>query len=247
MNEIIFFDIRIQLLSKSEFLNLIESNLKNGNRIIQNGLNAASVNEVVNNEELKQAYKNSDLINIDGFSVVWALRFLGYSVPERIACPDLADDILTLAEKQNYSIFLFGAKETTLLLCKKNLQDNFPNLIIAGYHNGYYNEDEELAIIDMINSANPDILFVGMPTPYKELFVEKYRHNLAAKYILGVGGLFDILSGLTKRAPRWIQNIGMEWCYRFAQEPNRLWRRYLIGNSKFIYLIIKEKFKRGRI
>jgi len=241
MNKINFFDIRIHTFSKSEFLDIIESNLKNGNQIIQNGLNASSVNELVRNEELKQAYKNSDLINIDGMSLVWALRFMGYKVPERVACPDLADDILTMAEKNNFSIFLFGTKETNLLLCKKNLKENFPNLIIAGYRNGYYKEDEELAIIDMINRANPDILFLGLPSPCKELFAEKYRHKLTAKYIFGVGGLFDILSGLTKRAPLWIQNIGMEWFYRFAQEPLRLWKRYLIGNFKFLWLVNKEK------
>lgn len=247
MNRILFFDIIIHPLLKSEFLDIIESNLKNGNRIIQNGINAASVNELVKNEELKQAYKNSDLINIDGFSVVWALRFLGYSVPERVACPDLASDILTLAERQNYSVFLFGAKESTLWLCKKNLQDKFPNLIIAGSHCGYYKEYEELSIINMINSANPDILFLGLPTPYKELFVEKYRHKLTAKYILGVGGYFDILSGLMKRAPTWIQNSGLEWCYRLAQEPNRMWRRYLIGNFNYLRLVIKEKNKIHKI
>jgi N-acetylglucosaminyldiphosphoundecaprenol N-acetyl-beta-D-mannosaminyltransferase len=243
MKKIHFFGIIIHPLSKSEFLEIIESNLKNGNQIIQNGINAASVNELVKNEELKQAYKNSDLINIDGFSVVLALRFLGFRVPERVACPDLADDILTLAQRQNYSVFLFGAKKTIVLLCKKKLQAKFPNLLIVGCHSGYYKEDEEEAIIDMINSAHPDILFLGLPTPCKELFVEKYRHKLNAKYILGVGGLFDILSGLKKRAPTWIQNNGLEWCYRFAQEPNRLWRRYLIGNFNYLRLVLKEMNK----
>jgi N-acetylglucosaminyldiphosphoundecaprenol N-acetyl-beta-D-mannosaminyltransferase len=146
MNDIVFFDIRINILLKSEFLDIIESNLKNGNQIIQNGLNAASINELVINEELKQAYKNSDLINIDGMSIVWVLRFLGYNVPERVACPDLAEDILSMAEKNNFNVFLFGATERNLLLSMKNLQDKFPNLLIAGYRNGYYNENDELAI-----------------------------------------------------------------------------------------------------
>lgn len=243
MNKILFFDIIIHPLLKSEFLDIIEKNLKNGNQIIQNGLNASSVNELVRNEELKQAYKNSDLINIDGMSLVWALRFMGYKVPERVACPDLVDDILAMAEKNNFSVFLFGAKERNLLLCKKNLKKNYPNLIIAGYRNGYYKEEDELAIINTINNANPDILFLGMPSPRKELFAEKYRYNLTAKYIFGVGGLFDILSGLKKRAPGWIQKIGMEWFYRFAQDPFRLWRRYLIGNFKFLWLVNKEKNK----
>ena len=247
MNEIIFFNIRIHPLSRSEFLNTIETNLKNGNQIIQSGLNAASFNELISNKELKQAYINSDLINIDGMSVVWALRFLGNEVPERVACPDLAEDILAMAEKNNFRVFLFGAKEKNLLLSIKRLQDRYPKLLIAGFRNGYYKEDEELAIVDMINSANPDILFLGMPSPRKELFVEKYRQNLSAKYIFGVGGLFDIFSGLKKRAPKWLQNIGMEWFYRFAQEPFRMWRRYLIGNFKFIWLVLKEKNKRNKI
>lgn len=243
MDEILFLNIRIHPVPKSEFLRVIESNLKKGNQIVQNGLNSASINELEVNEELKQAYNNSDLINIDGMSVVWALRFLGYNVPERVACPDLADDILEMAEKNNFSVFLFGAKETNLLLCKKKLLGRFPNLIIAGILNGYYKENEELSIVAKINNAKPDILLLGMPSPRKELFVEKYRKNLNVKYIFGVGGLFDIISGLKKRAPQWIQNIGMEWGYRFAQEPNRMWRRYLIGNFKFIWLVFKEKTK----
>jgi N-acetylglucosaminyldiphosphoundecaprenol N-acetyl-beta-D-mannosaminyltransferase len=95
----------------------------------------------------------------------------------------------------------------------------------------------------MINSTNPDILFLGISSPSKELFVEKYRHKLKAKYILGVGGLFDILCGSKKRAPLWIQNVGMEWFFRFAQEPLRLWRRYLIGNFNFLRLVLHEKNK----
>jgi N-acetylglucosaminyldiphosphoundecaprenol N-acetyl-beta-D-mannosaminyltransferase len=241
MNEILFFDIKINPLSKSEFLDIIESNLKKGNQIIQNGLNAASINELVNNEKLKQAYKNSDLINIDGMSIVWVLRFMGFSIPERVACPDLANDILAMAEKNKFSVFLFGTKERNLLLCKENLRKNYPNLNIAGSRNGYYREEEESAIIDMINRTNADILLLGMPSPNKELFMEKYKDKLTSKYIFGVGGLFDILSGLKKRAPLWIQRIGMEWFYRFAQEPFRLWRRYLIGNIKFLILVNKEK------
>jgi N-acetylglucosaminyldiphosphoundecaprenol N-acetyl-beta-D-mannosaminyltransferase len=121
--------------------------------------------------------------------------------------------------------------------------NNFPNLNLCGYRNGYYNEDDELAIVDMINKANADILFLGMSSPIKEFFAEKYKHILTAKYILGVGGLFDILSGRKKRAPKWIQIIGMEWFYRFAQEPLRLWQRYFIGNFKFLWLVYKERNK----
>jgi N-acetylglucosaminyldiphosphoundecaprenol N-acetyl-beta-D-mannosaminyltransferase len=246
MREIEVLNIKVHPLSKSEFLSLIMSNLENGCQIVQNGVNSASIKALVNNEELRRAINNSDLINIDGMSVVWILRFLRYDVPERVACPDLASDILAMAEKRKYSVFLFGAQEASLLLCKKRLQDNYPKLKIAGYRNGYYQAEEELTIVDMINSTNPDILFLGMPSPQKELFAEKYSHKLNAKYIFGVGGYFDILSGFTKRAPQWVQNIGMEWCYRLVQEPRRMWRRYLIGNFRIIRLVLKEKKRRRK-
>ena len=243
MNSILFFDVKINPLPKSEFLDIIESSIKNGNRIVQNGLNAAAINLLVANKELKNAYHHSDLINIDGMSIVWALRLLGHKVPERVTCPDLTDDILAMADKNNYSIFLLGAKESTLSLCRKNIQNNFPNLKIVGSQNGYYKEHEELAIIEKMKRANPDILLIGMPSPFKELFTEKYKHDLSIKYYLGVGGLFEVLAGEKKRAPKWMQNLGMEWFYRFAQEPSRLWKRYLIGNLKFVWLVFKEKKK----
>jgi N-acetylglucosaminyldiphosphoundecaprenol N-acetyl-beta-D-mannosaminyltransferase len=247
MTSILFFDIKINPLLKSEFLDIIESSINSGKRIVQNGLNAASICQLVVNKDLKNAYKHSDLVNIDGMSIVWALRFLGHQIPERVACPDLTDDILALANKNNYSVFLLGAQESTLSLCETNIKDNFPGLRIVGSQNGYFKQHEELAIIEKIKRANPDILLLGMPSPFKELFTEKYKHDLSIKYYLGVGGLFEIFAGEKKRAPRWMQNLGMEWFYRFAQEPLRLWRRYLIGNLKFVWLVFKEKKKIRKI
>ena len=242
MKEIKIFNIKTHVLYKKEFLDIIASNLKEGKQIVQNGVNAASIIGLTNNKELIQAYNNSDLINIDGMSMVWALRFLGYSVPERVACPDLANDILKLAEIENYSIFLFGAKEASLSQSIKNLKNRFPKLNIAGHRNGYYQASQELAIVGMINNSNPDILLLGMPSPQKELFVEKYKDQLQVKYFFGVGGFFDILSGKIRRAPLWMQKSGLEWVYRFIQEPRRMRSRYIIGNIKFIILVLKEKW-----
>jgi N-acetylglucosaminyldiphosphoundecaprenol N-acetyl-beta-D-mannosaminyltransferase len=245
MREIAIFNIKIHPLSKLEFLSFIESNLKEGLQIVQNGVNAASISTLVKNEKLRSALNNSDLVNIDGMSVVWALKFFGYeNIPERVACPDLAFDILKMAEKQNYSVFLFGAEAKCLALCREKLLNNFPNLKIAGFRNGYYDEDKELKIVTLINRTNPDILFIGMPSPRKEFFVEKYRRDLKAKYILGVGGFFEVLSGSKKRAPVWMQNAGIEWFYRFIQDPFRLWKRYSVGNLEFIWLVLQEKVKR---
>ena len=246
MKEITVFRIKFHPLYRSEFISIIKSNLERNKKIVQIGINSASVNEIADNEELRIAVNNADLVNIDGISVTWALRFLGYKVPERVATPDLADDVLKMAENEEFSVFLFGARENIILLCKERLQGFFPKLKISGCRNGYYQPEEETSIVEFINSTKPDILFIGMPSPQKELFFEKYKHQLYSKYILGVGGYFDILSGLTRRAPEWMQKTGLEWLFRFIQEPCRLWRRYLLGNLKFIWLVAKEKLTKRK-
>lgn len=245
METIQAFNIRIHPLFKKEFLNFIDEKLRKGTQpiIIQHGLNAASIVEAVNNLELREVYNTSQLINIDGYSVVWALRFLGFVIPERVACPDLATDILELAEKNGYSVYFLGASEENLLLAIKNLLKVYPKLSIAGYRNGFYSKNEETNIVEVISETRPDILLIGMSSPQKELFSYKYKSVLNTKYILGVGGYFDILAGKTKRAPLWMQNIGLEWFFRFTQEPKRMWRRYFLGNSQFIWIVANEKFK----
>jgi len=244
IREINAFSIKINPLYRADFLSLIESGIKDGKQIAQFGVNSATINDIVRNEEFRVVINNADLVHIDGMSVVWALRSFGYEVPERVATPDLADDVLDLANKEKMSIFLFGAKESTLSLCCANIENKYPDLKISGSRNGYYQPDEEQAIFDMINRAEPDILLLGMSSPKKELFFESYRQKLRAKYILGVGGYFDIVSGRIKRAPRWMQNSGMEWLYRLMQEPRRLWKRYLIGIFQFFWLVTKEKLRR---
>jgi N-acetylglucosaminyldiphosphoundecaprenol N-acetyl-beta-D-mannosaminyltransferase len=247
MTEVSFFDIKVHPLHRSEFLSIIKSSLEKGHQLAQFGINSDIVNQIVRNKEYKRAINNADLVNIDGMSVVWALRFLGYNVPERVATPDLADEILAMAEREKFRIFLLGAKETILTQCISSLHSILPGLEIAGCRNGYFQAEEERLVVDMINEAQPDILLIGMSSPKKEFFCEKYRGELNTNYILGVGGYFDILAGYTKRAPKWMQNIGMEWFFRFIQEPRRMWKRYLIGIFEFFWLVFKEKFNKKRI
>jgi len=187
MKQINIFDIKLHPFRRSEFISLIRQKLKDGEQIAQFGVNSATVNEIAGNEEYRRAINNADLLNIDGMSVVWALRCLGYKVPERVATPDLADDVLTMAEKEGFSVFLLGAKEAILLKCIANLMARMPSIIIAGHQHGYYDQGEDSYIIEKINETKPDILLIGMSSPKKELMCEKYRSELNAKYILGVG------------------------------------------------------------
>ncbi len=243
ITEINIFNIRINPLRRSEFLSIIESSIRTGLHTAQFGVNSATINDIVRNEEFRQIINGADLVHIDGMSVVWALRSFGYPVPERVATPDLADDILAMANRGKMSLFLFGARESTLSLCRANIEKRYPDIRIAGSRNGYYEQEEEQSIINLINEANPDILLLGMSSPRKELFFESYKHKLKANYILGVGGYFDIIAGLIKRAPRWMQDTGLEWLFRLLQEPRRLWKRYLVGIFQFFWLVTKEKFR----
>jgi N-acetylglucosaminyldiphosphoundecaprenol N-acetyl-beta-D-mannosaminyltransferase len=153
---------------------------------------------------------------------------------------------MDMAQKNSYKLFMFGAEESNLKAAVKNVRKIFPKLLVAGYRNGFFNSEDEARIVEMINSAHSDILFMGMPSPRKEFFVEKYKDQLNVKYILGVGGFFDILSGSINRAPIWMQNMGLEWFYRLIKEPKRMWRRYLIGNTTFIKLVLLEKIRRKK-
>ena len=114
-------------------------------------------------------------------------------------------------------------------------------ILLLDTESGYFKDSEESSIVDSIAKSKADILFVGITSPRKERFVDKYKNMLNVSFSMGVGGSFDIIAGQTKRAPLWMQKIGLEWCYRLIQEPRRMWKRYLIGNVIFIFLILKQK------
>jgi len=243
MNQIKAFDIKVHSATLSEFVSFIKQSLEQKKHLTQFGVNSATVNEACENEEFRTVINSADLLNVDGMSVVWALRFLGYKVPERVATPDLAEGVLEMAAKQNYSVFLFGATDAVLSLCRENLSRKFPDLRIAGWRNGYFQPYEEGMIIEQINKSGADILLIGISSPQKELLYARHRDRLDVFYVLGVGGYFDILSGRTKRAPKRMQNMGLEWVFRLIQEPRRMWRRYLIGNNKFLWTLLREKYR----
>ena len=153
------------------------------------------------------------------------------------------ENLVKLSYLNNYKCFFLGAKQEIILKVIKNYKQSFTSSIIAGFRNGYFNENDELQIAKDISESGANILFVAISSPKKEIFLNKYKHHLSSvNFIMGVGGSFDVISGNLKRAPLWIQALGFEWFFRLAQEPKRMWKRYLIGNIRFVLLIFKEKF-----
>jgi N-acetylglucosaminyldiphosphoundecaprenol N-acetyl-beta-D-mannosaminyltransferase len=244
VNEVKEFGLNICSLRMTELVDYLDKSLtENHKPILISGVNAYAIVQSYEDKIYHDYLLNSGVVNIDGISVVMALRFLGHNVKERVSCPDLFHELVKLAQKNQYSIYLIGSKYEIVSEAARNLQLRYPGLQVAGYESGFFDEEKEVKLAEDLNLKKPKMVFLGMPSPKKEAFAFRYAEKLNIPLILGVGGLFDIEAGMIKRAPLWTQRIGMEWFYRFIQEPRRMWRRYLIGNLRFISLVLRERIR----
>ncbi len=203
-------------------------------------VNVAKVVNMRKDSVLDASVRSCDIINIDGMGVVLGARILGYDVPERVAGIDLFHHLLQMSSERRYPVFLLGAKEAVITEAHHRIMETYPDLIIAGQHHGYF-WDDELAIVNMIRKSKARLLFVAIASPKKEAFIDRWKDQLGVDFVMGVGGTFDVVAGKVKRAPIWMQRYGMEWLYRVIQEPGRMWKRYLVTNSHFAWLLIKAK------
>ena len=243
MNRIDILNTTIDNLNMLETLQVVDNAISNGERLHHVVVNAGKMVAMQSDAQLRKSVNESDLINADGQAVVWASKVLGKPLKERVAGIDLMEALVKLAHQNQYKIFFFGAKEEVVKTVVERYSNDYSPKIIAGYRNGYFKKDEEQDIAKQISDSGANILFVAISSPTKENFLYENKKLLnKVNFIMGVGGSFDVVSGKVKRAPVWMQNSGLEWFYRFAQEPKRMWKRYLVGNSKFIALVLKEKF-----
>jgi N-acetylglucosaminyldiphosphoundecaprenol N-acetyl-beta-D-mannosaminyltransferase len=240
--------IWIDNYSCQETIELIVDNIRNRTLCKHIVVNAAKIVHAQENRHLLDSINNSDIINVDGMAVMWALRALRFKVPERVSGIDLFIKLLEICEEEGFKPFFLGAEESVLDGMIKNISQKYPGLFVAGKRNGYYESVQEQEIIAQIKNSNADMLFIGMGSPQKEIFIENYSSKINVPFVMGVGGSFDILSGKTQRAPLSMQNMGLEWLYRVYQEPRRMWKRYATTNTIFIWLFIKALIKsKGKI
>jgi N-acetylglucosaminyldiphosphoundecaprenol N-acetyl-beta-D-mannosaminyltransferase len=233
----------IDNLSMTETLDFIARAIQDGGHLHHTVVNAGKIVAMQKDPQLRESVINADLINADGQGVVWASRLLGKPLKERVAGIDLMEELVRMASRDHYKVFFLGAKEEIVTSVVRHYSDLFSPDIIAGYRNGYFKKEEEPAIARRIADSGANILFVAISSPTKENFLYQNRETLhKVNFIMGVGGSFDVVSGLVKRAPRWMQQAGLEWLYRVCQEPRRMFKRYLVGNAKFIYLVLRYKF-----
>lgn len=246
MGTVKMFDCDVAALTMEETLKVIETRIKNREQTQHVVINAGKVVLMEKDMKLKNIIKTCPIINADGQSIVWASRVLGAAVPERVAGIDLMEKLIELSAQKGYRVYFFGAKEEIVKEVIKIYKDKYPKLNIAGYRNGYFTDKDMPLIVKNMKSSKADILFVAFSSPQKEYWLAEYMDAIDIPFCMGVGGSFDVVAGKTKRAPLWMQSTGLEWFYRFLQEPSRMWKRYLVGNSKFIYYVMKEKLKRSR-
>lgn len=206
-------------------------------------VNVAKLVHMQQDEALAASVRACDIVNIDGMGVVWGARFCGHQVPERVAGVDLFLQLIALSATKGYPVYLLGATDDVVGKTAAVLKMQYPQLQIVGTHHGYFWDDETSVVRD-IRQSGARLLFVAITSPKKENFINQWRDQLGVDFVMGVGGTFDVVAGKVKRAPLWMQRAGLEWFYRIVQEPGRMWKRYLTTNSKFAWLLLKERFSK---
>ncbi|CCO23303.1 WecB/TagA/CpsF family glycosyltransferase [Maridesulfovibrio hydrothermalis] len=235
-----FMSVRMNAWTMRETVDEIFSRLKYGLFSQHVVVNVAKLVNMGRDDVLRESVESCDIINIDGMGIVWGARFLGFDVPERVAGFDLFHELLGRAASEGEPVFLLGARQEVLEKAVQNLNKQFPKLEIAGYHHGYFWDDEE-AVVNEIAASGAKLLFVAISSPRKENFINRWRQQLGVNFVMGVGGTFDIVAGKSKRAPKVMQKYGLEWFYRFLQEPRRMWKRYLVTNTVFALKLLRAK------
>jgi N-acetylglucosaminyldiphosphoundecaprenol N-acetyl-beta-D-mannosaminyltransferase len=238
------WDIRIDPLKKSEIVKRVDNHIISNLSPFQlTGVNPETISQAQVNPDLKKAINESDLVNIDNMLVVTCLRLLGYKVPERAACPDIFEQLLALGNEKGYKTYFLGANEQVLQTMINRLKTKYPKLNVVGFRNGYFKPEEESIVVDNIKMLNPDMLFVALPTPQKEIFINSKKNELGVKFAFGVGGAFDVQAGKVIRAPLWMRNCGLEGLHRAFQNPANYGKRYLKYYLPFLRLFLRELFK----
>jgi N-acetylglucosaminyldiphosphoundecaprenol N-acetyl-beta-D-mannosaminyltransferase len=202
--------------------------------------NAHTLNIAFENKSYANILKKANLILRDGSGISWAAEKKGVHPKYNFVGTDFIPEFCKITSEKVYRIFLLGARPGIAELAAKSLSAKAPGIKITGCHHGYFSKDKEKHIIDIINNSKSDILLVAFGNPKQEIWIVKNLSHLKVPVCIGVGALFDYLSGNVKRAPRWMIHLGIEWIFRLFIEPKRLWKRYLIGNPKFVYRVYRE-------
>jgi len=201
--------------------------------------NAEMVMMAAEDPELHKALLHSDLVVADGAGVVWAARHFGSPVPERVAGFDLAQKLLERSARNNYRVYFFGGAPGVAEQAKIAAEKHYPGVNIVGIRDGFFSEADEEAILSEITNCEPDILLVALGVPKQEKWLSKHLSGLHMPVAIGVGGTFDVMAGIMKRAPLWMQTANLEWLFRLLMQPQRFFR--MLALPKFVFRVLLYK------
>lgn len=227
-------DAPIDHLTQESFLARVEAFIAEGGSRLVCYANAECINQSLEDRAYARILQAADLVCADGMGVVWASRLTGDPLPERVNVGDVMERFCALAAAKGYRLFLLGGSPGVAKRAAARLKRRFPGLEIAGTHHGYFSHAQDADVVRTINQTRPHVLLVGMGVPRQEKWLWQHRAQLRAPVLWGVGALFSYYAGLMPRAPVWLRAAGLEWLFRLLLEPQRLWKRYLVGNAFFI-------------
>ncbi len=230
----------IDNLSMEETLQVVEGFIASGTPHQHVVVNVDKLVKAQKDPGLRQIVNDCALVNVDGMPVVWASRLLGRPLKERVAGVDLFDALMVRAAAKGWRVYLLGATQEVIEEVRARYQARLPALQFAGCRNGYWQPEEEAQVVADIAAAQADLLFVAISSPKKERFLGEHQQRMRVPFAMGVGGSFDVAAGKVRRAPRWMQQVGLEWFFRFLQEPRRMFRRYFIEDMAFFGLMWHE-------
>lgn len=239
-----FFDCPLDLLAPADLLQRAQAAAVGGAPLRIEGLNVAKLIDARAQAPLRAALDEAELVHIDGGGISIGLRWMGVAPPPRRAGIDLMQDLCAQAAQSGDGVYLLGARPAVVAAAAERLRAAAPGLRIVGARDGYFGEAEVPQVVAAIRASGARYLFVGISSPKKELFLQRHWSELGVAVAMGVGGSFDVLSGMLPRAPLLMQRFGMEWLFRLALEPRRLGWRYVRTNFLYLLLLLRARLSR---
>ena len=239
--------VRINNVSMHEAVQKVSFFIERKKPVFLTTPNADHIVKLQKDPEFHNIYEKAELVLADGMPLIWASKFLGTPLKEKVSGSDLFPELCRLSADRGFKVFFFGGREGAAGKTSNAMKAKYPGLDVVGFYSPPFgfeaDEKENIKIYNMIKNSGPDILFVGLGAPRQEKWIFSYYRQLSVPVSVGVGITFEFVSGMVKRAPKWMQKSGLEWFWRILQEPGRLWKRYIIEDMKFFWLVLRQRFK----
>lgn len=231
--------VKVDAVTMAQAVERVEKLIAAQKNSIVATVNAEMLLRATQDDDFKKILNSAELVVPDGAGAVWAARHLGYEMPERVAGFDLVQELMKIAPAKGYKFFLFGASPGIADKAQIKAQELYPRIEIVGTRNGYFTAADEPEIISQIKNSKPDILLAALGVPKQEKWLAAHKDELNIPVSIGVGGTFDVMAGVVKRAPLWMQRAKLEWLYRAMSQPSRAGR--LVALPKFVWKVINSK------